>query len=1066
METSSRYAQLLAVFLVWIGIFALLRLARSAAGTWWWAAIVAGSIFVLRYSLVLIQFPSAYLTGPIFDTSQFASPVGSGIASSVADILITALFLLAAVVELVRSAVRNNPEGDGSSGWSIGRLNSAQSWAVIIALLLFFFIALRAYCAILKGCVVDSGLRYNDPMFVIPPPDLGAMYAALFLLSLSFIVIATSVVIVVKRAVHNLSNGRLSTLLSGIITLVLFIAAAFVLPYFVTNPLTSDWERVFFAAIAFACAFVAERWYAQLSVPSADGMRQVRSRLGTAAVIVCAAAAMVLMEQVDGFVHAADRAEVETVARDLVLPSQERFTSLVSRTLDDLSALQSDSVSFAEDSDAHQTLAFTGWASSVLSREGYNCWVEYFDRSGNVVSDFHLGAIRHSSDEVTNEIISPGRQVQAEDRFINGKPVRIYRGSASVRTNDRAVVGTVRVEIAADREALLGSETPEVLRNYGPGKDKKFFRPLVLTEYYQGKLLYSTSEIMPKDHTPPPELRSQGSSGGMWVQETIDETGYETFYIPRVDDKGRVVESSWVAIGMQTLDVRWHLFIFLRLIFFLVLLGVVTGLLYLLWRYAAGRRVRFGFRSKLLTAFFLVALIPIVLLAYYNRNFAIEHEESITVKNLSDQTDAIVSTLQKRSGLATPFDLTKLNDDDCGDVAEDLGSDFNVYAPAFLQATSKPEMFLADLLDRRINEDAYTNIVLRKKGFFANQESIGDFLYMVGYRPLVSNAGTVIGIVAEPTLYRQEEIDNELMERNAFLFGAYALAVAIAVAAGLLFARQISSPVLELREATESVARGNLGATLEANRADEFGDLQRAFNKMTGDLRKSREDAIRAERELAWKEMAKQVAHEIKNPLTPIKLSIQHLRQAYADGAGGFGDLLKQTTSTVLEQIEALSRIASEFSNFARLPKRMLAPCDVHEILTEAQKLFEQESRVYFDLRLHAAKSEVVADKDELRRAFINVIKNGIQAIEGAGTITLVTESSARLISIGILDTGKGVPPEIRDRLFEPNFSTKSEGMGLGLAIVKKTIDDLGGRISLESEVGKGTRVKIEIPLA
>jgi nitrogen fixation/metabolism regulation signal transduction histidine kinase len=280
-----------------------------------------------------------------------------------------------------------------------------------------------------------------------------------------------------------------------------------------------------------------------------------------------------------------------------------------------------------------------------------------------------------------------------------------------------------------------------------------------------------------------------------------------------------------------------------------------------------------------------------------------------------------------------------------------------------------------------------------------------------------------------------------------------------------LLANRIAAPLQRLTALTRDVAAGDLQIAARLPRAEgEIGDLVHAFESMTLDLRASRDNLVQAERELAWKEMARQVAHEIKNPLTPMRLSIQHLRQTYRDRVPDFGEILDQVTRTVIEQIDTLSRIASEFSSFARMPLRILEACDVREVVTAAVQLFEQDVRVTFDVNTDANLPPLRADREELRRAFINIIRNGVQAMNGTGRMVITVTRETGRFRISFRDSGTGIPDELKSKLFQPNFSTKTDGMGLGLAIVKKTIDDLGGAVRIESEIGKGTTVIVELP--
>jgi len=305
-----------------------------------------------------------------------------------------------------------------------------------------------------------------------------------------------------------------------------------------------------------------------------------------------------------------------------------------------------------------------------------------------------------------------------------------------------------------------------------------------------------------------------------------------------------------------------------------------------------------------------------------------------------------------------------------------------------------------------------------------------------------------------------------MSRRNALIFGMYAIVVFAIVIIATTFANRIAAPIHELTMATKRVARGDLNVTVGVQRADgEIGGLIRSFEAMTKELARSREDLVRFERELAWKEMAKQVAHEIKNPLTPMKLSMQHLRQTYKDRVSNFDHVFDEVSKTIIEQIDTLSRIASEFASFARMPKPILESVDVNAALRESVLLFEQDATIRFELVLEDNLPPVKSDREELRRAFINIIRNGVQAMNNSGPMTVRSRSENGKAIVTMLDEGAGMSEEVKARLFQPNFSTKTDGMGLGLAITKKIIDDLGGSIIIDSKEGKGTTVTIIIPV-
>jgi len=401
------------------------------------------------------------------------------------------------------------------------------------------------------------------------------------------------------------------------------------------------------------------------------------------------------------------------------------------------------------------------------------------------------------------------------------------------------------------------------------------------------------------------------------------------------------------------------------------------------------------------------------------------------------------------------------------ELASDIGTDFNIYIDNQLRVSSRPTLYDVGILDSRLSGNVYSKIVLGGKRFVIQTEKIGSIEYSVGYRPVLDANQNIIGVVSVPTLFRSEESEEQAARRNALLLGTYAAVLLLVIVIAAAFAGRIAAPVQRLTEATRKVARGDLDVHVPTAGAEgEISELIRAFDQMTHDLRKSREDLVRYERELAWKEMAKQVAHEIKNPLTPMRLSIQHLRRTYHDRAEHFGEILDSVTKTIIEQIDTLSRIASEFSHFARMPRRDLDRLEVREVVEEAVRLFSQESSVAFTIEFDAATPPVIADREELRRAVINIIRNGIQAMDGAGSIVIRGGPERGGVGVSVTDFGKGVPEEMIGKLFMPNFSTKTDGMGLGLAIVKKTMEDLHGTVTLRSEEGKGTTVLLWLPAA
>jgi nitrogen fixation/metabolism regulation signal transduction histidine kinase len=272
-----------------------------------------------------------------------------------------------------------------------------------------------------------------------------------------------------------------------------------------------------------------------------------------------------------------------------------------------------------------------------------------------------------------------------------------------------------------------------------------------------------------------------------------------------------------------------------------------------------------------------------------------------------------------------------------------------------------------------------------------------------------------------------------------------------------------------IREKLTGLKFGKPNEKIELNRRDEIGALVAAYNMMIDKLAMSAEQLARSERESAWREMAKQVAHEIKNPLTPMKLSVQHLKRAWDENAPDFDKRVERFTNTIVEQIDSLSSIASEFSDFAKMPEARAEAIDLREVIQNALELYRNDTQ--FDIRTRIPDTESIlisADKKQMLRVLINLIKNAIQSFipERRGLLSLSLEIKNQLIVISVQDNGHGISPDQQEKIFSPNFTTKSSGMGLGLAMVKTIIEDSGGHISFSSQEGIGTIFTISFPLS
>lgn len=294
----------------------------------------------------------------------------------------------------------------------------------------------------------------------------------------------------------------------------------------------------------------------------------------------------------------------------------------------------------------------------------------------------------------------------------------------------------------------------------------------------------------------------------------------------------------------------------------------------------------------------------------------------------------------------------------------------------------------------------------------------------------------------------------------------YVLLILIAALAAVLLSGSITNSLSTLREHMGGFRIGKKNKPITLQNKDEIGALVAEYNRMISELEKSAELLAQSEREGAWREMAKQVAHEIKNPLTPMKLGIQHLQRAVAEDREDLPELTKKVAGSLIEQIDTLAGIATAFADFAKMPKAQEEQVDLCEMIQAAVRTFEAE-RADIHCSLPDTPVMLKADKSQLLRVFNNLIKNAIQSLEEkeeGGEIHIRVEPVDGVWHISIRDNGVGIPKERIKKIFQPNFTTKSSGTGLGLAISKSIIDHHGGQIRVESQVGKGSEFIIELP--
>ncbi|MFY9154343.1 MAG: HAMP domain-containing sensor histidine kinase, partial [Prolixibacteraceae bacterium] len=396
-------------------------------------------------------------------------------------------------------------------------------------------------------------------------------------------------------------------------------------------------------------------------------------------------------------------------------------------------------------------------------------------------------------------------------------------------------------------------------------------------------------------------------------------------------------------------------------------------------------------------------------------------------------------------------------------------TDINIYdIKGELIATSRPEIFAKGVTSKRMNSQAFYELSERYQLNYFHPEKNGTLSYLSAYEPIINSSGDYLGYLNLPYFTREDDLKQGISTFIVAFINLYLLLFLASVIVAVFLSNRITQPLSLIREKLRSIQLGKKSEQIIYKAEDEIGELVNEYNRKVEELAESAELLARSERESAWREMAKQIAHEIKNPLTPMKLNIQYLQRAKVEGKEHYDDFFERVTKNLIEQIDTLSGIATEFSNFAQIPKAKNENFNLIEVLRNVCALFEPNQNLAIQLETNNLQSlNIFADKEQLSRAFLNLIKNGIQSIPAnqKGEIKVDVSREYDSVKIAISDNGTGISQEAQKHLFEPNFTTKTSGMGLGLSIVRNIINTCNGKIWHESNETAGTTFYVEIPL-
>jgi two-component system nitrogen regulation sensor histidine kinase NtrY len=387
------------------------------------------------------------------------------------------------------------------------------------------------------------------------------------------------------------------------------------------------------------------------------------------------------------------------------------------------------------------------------------------------------------------------------------------------------------------------------------------------------------------------------------------------------------------------------------------------------------------------------------------------------------------------------------------------------FSPAALTSVSGPisdPIKVAGIIRLVERDGAERSEVIDWSGDSASAETVHAI-------PLTGRGKELLGVLLVASSRREIVGLERHIRSTALLVGAAGVLLAIVLSGWA--AGRVTQPLETLADAAREVGEGNWWAQVPVTSADEFGQLGSAFNRMTHELGEQRRKLVQAERVAAWRELARRLAHELKNPLFPLQITIENLVRARERAPEQFDEVFQESTRTLLAELANLKTIIGRFSDFAKMPAPQPQPVALNELVKDTMTFLEPQLQapgrpaIRTQLELTSSIPQIQADPELLRRALQNLVLNAVDAMGSGGTLTVRTETSADAVQLSVSDTGSGLTPEECERLFTPYYTTKQHGTGLGLAIVQSVVSDHGGNIAVQSEPGRGATFVITLPL-
>lgn len=1013
---------LAAVFIFLISFDALRKLGHARN---LWGFLVLGVLIILRFYMNIAHWPAAFYDTGLFDAKYYASGY---LLNSLGDLLLTSAVVALMVVFLYTWMLRITP---AQNGWM------TSAFIVITFGVTFLYSVTINY--VLSGLIINSQISFDINNIFQLSGYTGFGMLIIGLLLGTFYLICDGSILLVRRT--GLPFSRIIILF--LISQGIFLAALLSLR---STDLFADYGVSAFLLANILILFIGYIRNSELQLFSFSRT-----------VLVILVFSLYASQIIYSFNETRERDKRQLLAAKLEneqdIVAEFLLQNLDSRIRSDRELVRLLSLSPQL---AMNTPGLIDEVSRHLDRQYFNGYLDRYETQFKYFGTGDLPINRMGDpgwnlEEITNRNYTEGRPTASPDIFyFRGENGRAEYVAVLRPGGNDAPAGTVVIQLSA-RSTQDDAGFPELLLSDKVGSNRELGKYAYAT-YQNGKLVNQSGSF------------NYYLTDGPYMQyfRNLDGMRFVSFdnYLHLFYRYGKnlIIISSprqglWVWVTLFS-----YLFTFFSVIWLIISVAV---------RFMKeGFRLQFNFNSRIQLTIIMIVVGTLLLIGAATVTYIIDNYEQAQNNRIREKLNNIRVLVE--SELGNRETLGEALTDDLrfafNRLARTLKTDFNVYSGhGHLFFSSQPGIYDQEIIAPLMDRNAYISLTTNQKALYLQSENIGKLHYSAAYEPLRNSSNKNIGFLSLPYFDKDTELKRDISGFLVALINLYVLLFSVATLVAFFISNRITQPLRIIQDSLRKTKLGSVNEPIVWKTRDEIGGLINEYNRMVNELQKSAELLAKSERESAWREMAKQVAHEIKNPLTPMKLGIQHLQRAINDNHPNKEELVRKISNTMIEQIDTLSNIATEFSHFAKMPRPEYTGVELIAVLQHTVDLYDEDDDSDIVFEEHPEQVMVRADKDQLIRIFGNLIKNSLQAIpdgrQGAVQISVMAGSGepANHVTIAVRDNGCGIPKNQLNKIFAPNFTTKSSGTGLGLAMVKAMTEGMGGSVWFETEEGKGT---------